>query len=249
MSRLDCVTSCHDVLEDFTGHIKSLHSRYANISNNHKEFLMILKLAKPVHVKQFTILNDVISVHSYLRASPSVGKSVQTDLVTDFLSVVNLSRLKLSDLITKVKAVERHAIKYTPMTLVDNIYRTVGEVSGILDPAFSFNTVPNDGSVFMGIMDTKMFGNLVYYIPYVFVRLNEVCDVIKHVMDDLSMTSQTLNNQEGDGENNIVEDSHEGERHSCDSSDVIEPLVLPSRKTSCPCSVESTSRDVVNIPS
>ena len=195
MPRVECLSQLKDGSEEFTDGVTSLHTRYTNISTSSNDFMMTLKLVKPVQLKEFKYLTDVIAVHSYLESSPSVGKSLPTRLVNDFLAIVNLSHQYLKDITAKVRTLERHMLKYIPKVSVVDFYRKILDFRDLLDPSFMFSTIDSECPVELSIMDSRLFSKLMSYLPHLLENLDQLVNKLYAIQNELSMVP--ANKEEG----------------------------------------------------
>ena len=148
---------------------------------------MTLKLVKPVQLKEFKYLADVIAVYNYLETSPSVGKSLPTQLVNDFLAIVNLSHQYLKDITAKVRTLEYHMLKYMAKDSVVNFYRKILDFRDLLDPSFQFSSIEIECPIELTIMERRLFSKLMCYLPFLLVNLNELVDKLDAMTTELSL--------------------------------------------------------------
>nr|XP_022313640.1 uncharacterized protein LOC111118443 [Crassostrea virginica] len=81
----------------FTLKLETLKRRYSVFEEHINEFLRTLQIVLPKGQETILNLSGIIRLHSYLLTSEGVGSGVRTDLVREYLAIVNNIRLYLEN--------------------------------------------------------------------------------------------------------------------------------------------------------
>ena len=194
-SRTDCACKVSELTESLNLHIDSIRDRYETFKESLEEFLMALKLSKPRDLECYQNLSHVITCHNFLNESPSVGKSVRTDLVTKYLKMINVIRIHITTVSDSMKELAGHVIKY--VTLADkSVYiSAVQEVETLLEPDTDFLSLVQVNDVHLGIMDKKLFTGLVRYIPALLSKLAGVTSSLDHILKKLDFDRECADHE------------------------------------------------------
>lgn len=77
--------------------LEKLKRRYTAFEEHTNEFLRTLQIVLPKGQESISNLAGLIRLHSYLLSSSGVGSGVRTDLVREYLAIVNNIRLYLEN--------------------------------------------------------------------------------------------------------------------------------------------------------
>lgn len=136
------------------------------------DFIKAIKMSKCIDPENVTNLNDVIRAYTYLKDSPSIGEYLRTDLVREYLSIVNLIRITCDEIqcgLTIDNGSSRDVM----------ISSKISEVETMLDPSFDFSKIDQDSKVELTEQERKCFRGLLCFIPCVLIKFKDICDYIK----------------------------------------------------------------------
>ena len=187
LSRTDCAAKIEKLMTEFENHQCKIKEKYDAFIESLPDFFFALKISKPLSLECYSKLSDVIKCHTYLKQSQSIGKSVQTELITEFLRIVNLIRVENEKLEKEITSVETHLLRYIPGDTMQDFKGISGRLLGVLDVEFDLLSLePVDPSLLRGILERKLFTGLVAYLP-------ALCTVEEEMMNMLQEMCKILN--------------------------------------------------------
>ena len=126
--------------------LDKVERHYAEVKEHHKafcmtrsEFLAALEEAKPESMKQFESLNDVVSCHQYLQRNPLVARKVRTDLVTEFLRIIDSIRHNIKTIDETVEKMYFKMKKHVTFESQSAFKQSVQSLLALLNPTYSFD--------------------------------------------------------------------------------------------------------------
>ena len=164
-SRYDCIQALIRMSTETSDVVTSITERYAQFTRSISDFTMVLRLAKPRELHQFQTLQQVIACYDYLCNSPSVGGNIRTDLVKEFLAIINLIRVRITEIQDRMKELQLHSVKYISADVIGQCYYHVRELTDRLRLGFDYSQleIPLDYPV--TVMDQRLLGGLLCYVP------------------------------------------------------------------------------------
>ena len=146
---------------------------------------MVLKMGRPRDMEDIRTHGDLLKCYAFLQKSPSIGKNVQTELVQDFITMLD-SASEICD------GVYKDLRQWRDMTQVFKDYEAIAPVLAdlrtILDPLFDFFDLHIDLPVKLNVMDKEAYGGLLSYIPMVEDKLEELLSVVNKCIETRSST-------------------------------------------------------------
>ena len=173
-----------DLNRKLCSELTSLRGRYHLLEGKMDELLLALKMSRSTnmvndnnnnsnHCQKITSLNDVIAAFSFLRASPSIGKNVRTDLVREYLAIVNLARITCDE-IQRDLSVANAGTSRDPVVMA-----MLSEIETLLEPNFDFTDMAYGVSIQLTPMERKYFCGFLSFIPCILDKLTRICDYVR----------------------------------------------------------------------
>ncbi len=148
---------------------------YKEFQKSIPEFLIALKMSKPMDMLEIRTQGDLLKCHNILQRSPSVGKNVQTELLHHYITMVDALSEMCDDINSDLK-------QWRDITQIFQDYEAISPSVGILrtmlEPLFDFSALQSAMSVKLNVMDKKVFSGLLSYIPVVLEKVDELVGII-----------------------------------------------------------------------
>ena len=173
---VDIVTSMGALLEILVEDLQTLEKRYKTFSAYLSDFLMVLKLTKPMELDFIHSQAQVLRCYMALKNSPSIGKNVKLDLVREFLQILDAIAEVADDLHSEVRG---WCEAGEPLPEHELLLPLVEELRTYLDPLYNCCGLHNDDApIKLNAMDRTLFSGLVYLIPVLLKKLKDFHDTM-----------------------------------------------------------------------
>ena len=133
-----------------------------------------LQMATPSNSDTSTTMSGIIACHLYLRRSPSVGKSVRTDLVKEFVTIVNLIRIKTNESRYHISVALEYVRTSARHSLLQECHQKMLEVSNMLQLEFDFSNLTGEPNSSVGKLQNRLFPGLTHFIPNLLTKASEL---------------------------------------------------------------------------
>lgn len=148
-----------------------------------KDFIMALRILRPSDTREVTCLQDVLDCYQRLRNSQSVGGGVRTDLVREYIAIVNLIRIKM--LRISDKDLQLSFDESISSNECETFHRMLYKLGDMLEPQYKFEADGNrtlEKHSLTG-MEQEMFGGLINYLPSLIKQLYSVINSLRQQND------------------------------------------------------------------
>ena len=159
-----------EVSRKLTMDLPVLIGRYGTLLQDAPAFLTAIKMSKGTNIDKVKTLTDVIDSFTFLRNSPSIGKCLRTDLVREYLSIVNVIRIKCDE-------VQQDIGRIRDFDEMDNeITSRLAEVETMLEPAFNFSDLNDLPDVDLSPAERRSFTGLLSFMSVILRKLGAIID-------------------------------------------------------------------------
>ena len=132
VTRVDCARKLREMSTSLQSQLDAVSSQYEHFSHYISDFFMVLRLSKAAGTDSFTSLQDVISCYNFLLKSHTIGKSVKTDLVRNFLEIIERIRLCVKALCREMKQWERHLLRHITSRVLTPFKKSIESINLLL---------------------------------------------------------------------------------------------------------------------
>lgn len=190
VSKSQCIKEVKKIHEESKQTLASLQESVTNLYTSLSDLLLTLRLAKPRTLESFTSLSDVINIHKYLIHSPSVGKNVRTDLVQEFVDIVDRSKTSAVSLGNQLSDLVKDLVVHVHVDDLLSAKKIREDFLIMTQMSYTFQKSKRAASIRaeLNALDRSIFGPMVGYLPHLISAYKKVSNSVEHILVSLKTT-------------------------------------------------------------
>ncbi|KAH3861752.1 uncharacterized protein LOC127866044 [Dreissena polymorpha] len=202
----DLITSFEvsSVISDMHGFIQTISKRVDDFSSSLKDLIITIRILKKGDNCQISCLQDLIDFLQFLRNSASVGQNGKTEVLEEYIRIVNQIRLKVQEIHEKAIFIAFDDSLNTEMC--EAFHRALGDLDDMLKPLYPFKA---DDLRFVNAntqtgLEQDMFGGFLCFLPRLLHGLSALVNCLTNDVDHVSLpdaADDTFEGSDADKEN------------------------------------------------